>query len=630
MHTEDGGEYELIRRPVLPKAAEQRLEEFCHAVLVDMRLPDVEIDGAIRRVADIQDSVALLCLCRSHSQLESFQDLIHLVDDYLLLGELAEKELVTRIAHAIRRRRHEDRLALEENLLRSLLENIPDAIYFKDLESRFVKVNKAMALDFGFEEPARMEGKSDFDLFEPERAESAFEDEQRIIRSGEPLIGKIEQVTHADGERHWVTTTKVPLADPVGRIMGTMGISREITDLKKTEQALARERNQLWTILNTVPDRVFVKDTEGRYLTANQGHVDFLGAPSRESLPGKTIFDFYPEERACVLHEEDLGIIRENAQVLNKTEHVQREGREERWYLTSKVPFANEDGEILGLVGIARDITAQKENERKLRETIELLNDTQLQLIEAEKLKTVGRLAAGVAHEVKNPLAVVRMGIDQLRNELRQNPDLLQTVDEMEEATQKANDVVFQLLEYSSPRAFDFKPTDLNELIRRVLALTRHNFKRAHVRVEEQLEDNLPQMEADASKLDQVFINLFLNAIQAMSGGGKLIIRTISRRMVETGDNVSGELSGLFHVGEPLIRVDIEDTGPGIPPEAREKIFEPFYSTHATGEGTGLGLSVTRSIVDLHRGHITLENKPDGSGARARLFFPTQRDYDKK
>lgn len=193
----------------------------------------------------------------------------------------------------------------------------------------------------------------------------------------------------------------------------------------------------------------------------------------------------------------------------------------------------------------------------------------------------------------------------------------------MEAATRKANDVIFELLDYSAPHEVSMESGDLNGLIERVLALMRHNFNEARVTVTSELAPELQPISMDGSKLEQVFIKLFLNAISVMPEGGELTVRSLSTRMQHTGNNVSSEMTERFRIGDPLAVVEIEDTGHGIDEENLNKLFDPFFSTRTTGNGTGLGLSVTRSIVEMHRGYVTLENKKKGRGACARLIFPT-------
>ncbi|MFU8848160.1 MAG: PAS domain-containing protein [Opitutales bacterium] len=625
LNSEDHEKHQLELVPSLEMLKKVDLDQTCHAVLLDIRAGYNEAMEAIRWIGELQSRAALICLCRDHEQLKCYKSVMHLIDDYILADTLPHGELSVRISHAIRRRLKERELLHEQDLLRSLMENIPDAIYFKDRESRFTKVNKAMARNYGHNAESIL-GKTDFDLFTEEHARSAYEDEQRIIETGKAIVSKIEKETFTDGTTKWVNTTKVALRDKFGRILGTMGISRDVSDLKRAQDTLTEEHRLLSTILNNVPDRIFAKNREGRYIASNRLHMKFLGANHEDEVLGTTLYDHVPNEHADKYFKEDMEIIRTGIGLINTQEQRFAPDGGVIWYLTSKVPLIDETGQCVGLVGISRDVTDQKKNEEKLRNTIEILNDTQLQLIEAEKLKTVGRLAAGVAHEVKNPLNIISLGAEFLRSEISQPQELVEIVEDMLQAVTKANNVISQLLDYSAPREVSSIPQDLNKIIQEVLTMLRHNFNEAHIQVVADLTESLPLIDVDTQKMDQVFINIFLNAISAMPKGGTLTVHTYTQRMKSPGSNVSSELTERFKIGERFVTVEITDTGHGITKDSADKLFEPFYSTNSTGKGTGLGLSVTRSIVEMHRGMITLENRKDASGACATLHFPISPD----
>lgn len=575
----------------------------------------------IRRIDGLQVGVALIALCRDHEQLQSYKEVIHMLDDYILAEHLIDGELPTRITHAIRRRLNEQELLHDKALLQSLLDNIPDAIYFKDRDSRFTKINKAMETAYGRSKDSIL-GKTDFDLFAEEHARQAYNDEQKIICTGEPMIAQLEKETFEDGHIKWVNTTKLPLRDEQGRIIGTMGVSRNVTELKKAQDTLAQERSLLKTIIDHALAGIFVKDVSGRYMVVNRRHALYLGAASVEEVIGKTLYNFFDYKEATRISNLDSRTMEMGESIENMIDYRTRGDGSELWLLTSKVPLKDDLGQVIGLVGISLDVTQQKLNERTLKATIRTLEETKLQLIEAEKLKTVGRLAAGVAHEVKNPLNVVSLGVEYLTDRIEEPEEFLQVLRDMQEAIKKANHVILGLLDYSAPHTICMEPTDINELIRRILGLMRHNFNEAGIQIEDALNEQIEDVRVDVPKMDQVFINLFLNAISAMPKGGTLTVRTSQIRMKHTGGNVSGAMTELFRIGDRITVIEVLDTGRGIKKADESKLFEPFYSTQSTGEGTGLGLSVTRSIIDMHHGMITLKNRQDTPGACVRIMLP--------
>jgi PAS domain S-box-containing protein len=289
----------------------------------------------------------------------------------------------------------EEILHKEQYLMRNLMDNLPDHIYFKDLESRFIRVNSTMVKMFDLTDPDKLVGKSDFDFFTEEHAKQAFDDEQNIIRTGEPLI-KEERETWTDRPDTWVFTTKVPLRDNDGRIVGTFGISRDITNRKKIEEELAAERNLLRTLIDNMPDRIYAKDIKGRFIICNDAVVKRMGMARIEDIIGRTDFDFVQHDLAAQYFENEQVIIRTGIPKINHEESMGSISGITRWNLSTKVPLRDAKGNIIGIVGMGRDIT-----ERKLaEEEIELKNEL-LQTINAEKDKFFSILA----HDLKGPLS---------------------------------------------------------------------------------------------------------------------------------------------------------------------------------------------------------------------------------
>ncbi len=245
-------------------------------------------------------------------------------------------------------------------------------------------------------------------------------------------------------------------------------------------------------------------------------------------------------------------------------------------------------------------------------------------MIRTNQLDVTGQLAAGVAHEVKNPLTTVLTGVEYLRayGEV-QDPKVRVLLDDMWVAVKRADSVVRGLLDLSREQELFWKEHDLNELVERTLRLVKHDVDRRHIRVVRALGTGLPRVTLDGYRIQQVLINLITNAADAMSEGGTLTLRT-SESAVTVGSGPSeAATTGRNRRGPvPGIAIVVEDDGTGIPDEALERIFEPFFTTKGPGEGTGLGLTVARRLVRMHEGTLTLENLP--TGARATIRLPLQ------
>ena len=247
-----------------------------------------------------------------------------------------------------------------------------------------------------------------------------------------------------------------------------------------------------------------------------------------------------------------------------------------------------------------------------LQESHARLRDTQLQLIQAAKMESVGRLAAGVAHEVKNPLSTILLGVEYLeRLPTAQEHDVRDVLHDQKDAVERATTVINELLDFAAPSELQTQPEDLNAVIERALGLVRHAASEARVTVARDLEPGLPGVPLDRKRIEQVFVNALMNAIHAMPGGGTLTVRTYSA-LGAAAAAPGPVLEGV------AVTAEIDDTGTGIPEEDLARVFDPFFTTKPPGKGTGLGLSVVRQIVQMHGGTVDLSNRPEG-GARFRL-----------
>ncbi|MGZ4384221.1 MAG: sensor domain-containing protein, partial [Gaiellaceae bacterium] len=290
-------------------------------------------------------------------------------------------------------RRVEEAFAQERHLMNTFLETTTDHVYFKDRASRFIKVSKAQADSFGLTSPAEAIGKTDFDFFSEEHARPAYEDEQRIIRTGEPLIDVEEKETWEDGRVAWVSTTKMPLHDEQGNIIGTYGISRDITKRKRAEEAYAHERQLMKTLLDTTTDQVYFKDLDSRFIKVSKTQATRLGIDSPEQLIGRTDFDFFSEEHARPAYEDEQRIIRTGEPLVDIEEKETWEDGREAWVSTTKMPLRDEQGAIIGTYGISRDITKRKraeaviqENQERMAAVIETQSDVAMSELELEAI----------------------------------------------------------------------------------------------------------------------------------------------------------------------------------------------------------------------------------------------------
>ena len=399
-----------------------------------------------------------------------------------------------------------------DELFEFLLEHIPDRIYFKDKESRFIRVSRAKAERHGVADPFQLIGKTDFDLFTAEHAEAALQDEKEILRTGQAIEGKVEKETLPDGQVRWALSTKMPLSNRRGEIVGTCGISKDMTVLKEMEDALAASNAEL----------------------------------------GRTLAE--------------------------------------------------------------------------LKQTHEALKAAQGQLVEAEKAQTGARLAAGVAHEVRNPLNILGIGIEFLSTQPAICGDETSSavIAELQDAIRRADGIICALMDSSKGTALHLEKCDLNALIDTALASRQREVTTRPIQVTRELADTLPTLMLDAKKIATVLDALLLNALDAMTTeDGSLIVRTKLEQVAPSeGEFDPGARSGRRQrSGDTVVALELDDTGRGIPMESLHAIFDPFFTTKATGSGTGLGLTVSRKFLELHGASIAVSNRAEG-GVKVRIIFP--------
>ncbi|MDD5449288.1 MAG: response regulator [Candidatus Omnitrophica bacterium] len=262
---------------------------------------------------------------------------------------------------------------------------------------------------------------------------------------------------------------------------------------------------------------------------------------------------------------------------------------------------------------------AQKLKARELEDANEKLRETQNMLIQAEKMRALGQLASGVAHEVRNPLAIIILGINYLEEKLPKkkgrNP-INDTLKIIKDSVKRADKIIRMLYDFSRVTELDLKKEDINSVINTSLALVKNKLKlEKNIKVSKEIKIGLPKVLVDKNKIEQVFVNALLNAVQAMPNGGQIIIRSYDKLLTEPGNGAGNRKNDNFKVGETALIVEIEDTGIGISRENMSKIFDPFFTTKGPQKGIGLGLSVSKNIIDLHRGFIYAESE-EGKGTK--------------
>jgi PAS domain S-box-containing protein len=492
------------------------------------------------------------------------------------------------IQSILERKQAEEKLIQEQYLSNALLNNLPDRIYFKDQQSRFIRVNTIQARELGQTDPDQVVGKTDFDYFTEEHARQAYEDELTIISTGLPVI-KEERETWADREDTWVHTTKVPLHDKDGRIVGTFGISRDITEHKLAEEALSKEQYLMHTLMDNLPDHIYFKDSESRFIRINKALAQFLGLNDPVQAVGKTDFDFFTGEHAQQAFDDEQNIIR-TGQLLSTEEKETHHNRPDTWVSTIKLPMHDKKRNINGTFGISRDITEHKLAEEEIK-----LKNELLQTINAEKDKFFSILA----HDLKGPLSAF-LGATQILTEEIQTMTLEEIKEitvSMKESATNIYGLLENLLEWSRLKRgiMDFKPETFNlkQNITASIEVLKESARKKKITISYSLPEDLT-IYADSHMFNTVIRNLVSNAIKFTPKSGEISISTVAKK-----DNI--------------VEVKICDTGIGISKELINKLFQLNEKTNRKGtEGepsTGLGLLLCKEFIEKHGGKIWVESE---------------------
>ncbi len=508
------------------------------------------------------------------------------------------QEYTTKLEEAVSERTQQ--LVASQARYKALFDLVADSVFMVNESGTIVAVNKREEQALGYTE-ATVVSRSLFEVVlagHHDALRGWFAD---IITGQRKVATQEIMVRHADGLETPVEMDLIRVgADDQVLVMVQL---RDITDRKKLERQLqtyreeleqkVRERTReieetkqyLENLLENANDVIYTLDIEQRFTYVNS-KIEAWGY-RKEDLIGRPYLALLSKRHRGRRLKSTLDI---GAKQVYEVEVVTRTG-EPRAVMVSVSPLHAVEGTLLGVLGIARDMTETKKLEQQIRNS--------------EKLASVGRLAAGVAHEINNPLGGILNCLYNLRKGTLSASRQEEYRASMEDGVQRVQKIVRQLLDFSQQHEPEFALTDINHIVDRVLVLTTHLFAPNRIVLETVLGHGLPSVMVDRYMIEQVLMNLVLNAVQAMKEGGTLTIQTV--------------------VVEGVCLVEVRDTGSGIPPAVLPRIFDPFFTTKSEGEGTGLGLSVSLGIVERHGGRIVVDSEV-GKGTTFTLYLPVSRE----
>jgi two-component system NtrC family sensor kinase len=495
------------------------------------------------------------------------------------------------------RKRFERQIKESEEKYRNLFERVQHGIFISTKEGRFLDCNSALLGILGYrskEEFLKIDIARDL-YVNPEHRRTF----QRLVeRNGFVKDFEVE-FKRKDGQRITILLTAHPIRNDKGEIIGYQGLNIDITERKKMVTEIAHTNEFLTKLIASSGDCIIAADMKGNIIIFNEEAEELLSYRAEEVMGKVNIVDLYPhggaKEVMRKLRSEEYGgagkLIPQQFTLVNKSgEHIPVQ-------LSASVVY-DEQGREVCSVGFFTDLRPRIQIEKELEET-------HLQLVNSEKMASLGKLAAGIAHEINNPLGGILIYSSLMKEELDRGDSRWQDLEKIVQEATRCKDIVKSLLEFSRQTEPKVEPTDINKAITDGLFFLENQALFHNIEIVKDLSPVLPMVRGNPGQLKQVFMNIIVNAAEAMSGGGTLTIKTAPSE------------------DQKVVYIDFADTGEGIPRENLTRIFDPFFTTKELGKGTGLGLSTSYGIIDAHGGRIDVKSKV-GKGTTFRIELPAE------
>lgn len=484
----------------------------------------------------------------------------------------------------------------ERKLFRELIDQTKDIIFFKNHDLKYIRINHAGARALGVPEPEMVIGKTCFDFYEEEVASQLETVQRKVLATGESFDNLIFHYFEKQGSRRWLNFMIMPLSDGHGTIVGIVGFARDITENKKLEDSLLLEKKLLQSLMDNVPDAIFYKDINSKYIRVNQSMAS-LYHTSVETLIGHSDYDFLSGKLAQKYEKEDQSIFSTGKPIIDSLSAVRKEKGIVQWYSTSKIPLRDERGRITGLVGISRNMTQNEELKKKLQYAKDKAE-------EANKAKSL--FLANMSHEIRTPMNGV-IGMSDILKRTKLSAEQEDYVNVIIKSGNNLLAIINDVLDFSK---IESGKMDLEKSIfsvRSVIEDTADIFilKAAEKKLDlvTYIAPDVPDfVKGDPVRLRQILTNLVNNALKFTSTGEVVIYANLV-------NNKKGRVE---------LKFNVRDTGIGISEEVKAKLFQPFTQADSSITrkygGTGLGLAISKRLIEQMGGTIGL-NSVEGQGA---------------
>ena len=492
-----------------------------------------------------------------------------------------------------------ERKRMEDQNLRlvAIVQSADDAIVGKTLDGIITSWNKGAERTYGYMEN-EVVGKP-ISILVPPGHEDELATILEKIRLGEHIEHYETARRRKDGSSIDVSLSISPMHDAQGKIIGISTVARDITERKTKEEQISSLIEQQRIILDASPAMVFYKDKENRFVRVNEAFAKISGL-SKEEMEGKTMWDLYPKEAAEHYWQKDKEVMASGKPALNIIEEL-KTSQGVLWVQTDKIPYRNSKGEIVGIIGFSVDITARLELEQELRQS--------------QKMEAIGRLAGGVAHDFNNILTSIIGYGERTLKLLGPDEPLRENIKQITDGAQRAAVLTRQLLAFGRKQVLQPMVLDMNAVITGMAQMLQ-GLVSEDIEIKTVLAHRLGHTRADRGQIEQVLLNLVMNARDAMSGKGRLTIETANvefdAEYVRQNPDVTPG---------PYVMFAVTDTGSGMTDAVKEHLFEPFFTTKEAGKGTGMGLATCFGIIKQSRGYISIQSEPD-RGTTVRVHLP--------
>jgi PAS domain S-box-containing protein len=510
-------------------------------------------------------------------------------------------------AIAIERNQSNDALRNQREELQTILDATPAMIWYKDKENRVLRANRAAAESTGLR-AEQLVGRSTHDIC-PEEAANYYKDDLEVIRTGRAKRNIHECMYTPAGEKRWLITDKFPYRDSDGEVIGVIVFCRDVTDQHHAETAQNEAEGRLRTLVEQLPAVTYVCGYgPGTWFYISPQIEKLLGIPASDWLsdPHVWVNHLHPEDRDRVLAEEASSMT-EKKSFIAEYRMIARDGRVV-WIQDQAKVLPAVSGQPLRMQGVMLDITESKRHE-------EALQKSEVQLRTAQKMEAVGRLAGGIAHDFNNLLMIINGQLELLDEQVAAQPESHRKIEQALKAVDRAAALTRQLLAFSRLQVLQPRVLNLNLIVTEISKLFPPLIGE-NILLSLRLHDELGSVKADPSQIEQIILNLVVNARDAMPRGGTLVVETANVEIDQAFASTHPPVTpGRF------VLLSVTDTGVGMDAETQARIFEPFFTTKEKGKGTGLGLATVYGVVKQSNGFIWVDSKP-GQGASFKIYLP--------